>query len=120
MKTKYYIVLIIIAIVAHFVLSSIAIGCGFFRGSFSYALGYCLGTPYMWLMAIGITLLLRPIVYEHTVEEDFDLENIIYEEDLNEDEENEEGKFNSTTGLFVIFIGFMWFLMSRVVPSLMY
>lgn len=115
MKTKYYIVLIIIAIVAHFVLSSIAIGCGFFRGSFSYALGYCFGTPYMWLMAIGITLLLRPIVYEHTVEEDFDLENIIYEEDLNEDEENKDGEFSSSTGFPFIIIGFVWFFISKLI-----
>lgn len=119
MNSKYYIFLFVIALLTHFILSSLAIACGMFYGSYSYALGSAIGTPPLWFIAIGAALLMRPYVYARTCDED-DYEALETENETETDDEGDSApqKFNNGFAAFLLIIGILWFIVGTVLPWL--
>ena len=95
-KTVYYILLCILWIATVFVLAILLLLLGLFPIYNSlwdpYTLGTVCGYPQLWLMAIGIVLLLRPIVWKLVAKE--------------------SKKFKVSTAIIVLVVGIAWLSMN--------
>ena len=93
-KSVYYIVLAALWGATVLVLAVLLLLFGLFPMSynFGYSLGGACGHPHLWVMAIGITLLLRPIVWRLIAKE--------------------SKKFKTTTAIIVLVVGIVWLSMN--------
>ncbi|MBQ8889987.1 MAG: hypothetical protein IJY59_10985 [Bacteroidaceae bacterium] len=89
-KAIYYMGLCVLWIIALFTLAFVLVMCGFIPLSFGWgaALGNSCGHPQLWLIAIGLVLLLRPVLYKAIF--------------------NEHKYFKKTVAIVIITLGMLW------------
>ena len=93
-KVVYYVGLCTLWIIALFALAFVSVICGFIPLSLGVgaALGTGCGHPQLWLIAIGIVLLLRPVLYKAIFKE--------------------HKHFKRTVAIVLITFGLVWFAMN--------
>ena len=91
-KGFYYTSLIVLWVVVVFLLAFLLILLGPIPTNFVYSLGIACGFPQLWIIAVGIVLLLRPIVWRIFTKEN--------------------RTFKNSVAITILIVGIIWLSMS--------